>query len=63
MNHASEHEIFRIGLASQAKWSIAPESQNSGWRPKVSGGKMINKVVTQQQKISLLRTLWFMIAM
>ncbi|XP_029811331.1 olfactory receptor 6C2-like [Suricata suricatta] len=63
MNHASEREIFRRGLASQAKWSMASESQNSKLCPKLSGGKMISQVVIQQQKISLLYTLWFMMIM
>jgi hypothetical protein len=31
----SEHEIFKRGLASQLKWSMALESQNSSCRPKL----------------------------
>ena len=63
MNHVSEHVIFRTGLASQKKWSRTLESQNSRLSSKLNGGIMINTVVIQQQKMSLLQTLWFMMVM
>ena len=45
INHVSEHEIFRRGDASQPKWSMTLESQNSRWKPKLSGGRIVISVV------------------
>lgn len=59
MNHVSEHEFFSIGEASQKKWSIT-KSQNSRWRLRPRGGRIINKPNTQQQTMRFLRTLLFM---
>ena len=61
ISHVSEHEIFRRGTASQKKWSITLKLQNSRCRPRLSGGIMINKPAIQQQRMSLLQTMLFMI--
>ena len=50
MNHVSEQEIFIIGEASQRKWSMTLESQNSMFKPRQSGGNITRQPVIQQQQ-------------
>ena len=60
MNGVSEHDTFSRGVASQKKWSMTLESQNSRLRPRLSGGIMMHKLAIQQLMINLLQTLLFM---
>lgn len=48
MSHVSEHEIFKEGM-SHRKRSLTLESQNSRFRPRLSGGIMINNSGTKDE--------------